>query len=389
MADTKLDDIASGAPAAATDIIYAVKDPAGTPADAKLTLGEVIDLIEASANTFTSNQVIIVTDNTNAALRVTQLGTGPVILVEDEANPDASPFIVLADGSIGVGTTSPTARFDMVTIGGGATFQNRGEGVTQNISARFTTNAIGPQVVLQKNRGTIASPSAVASADQLGVLRFQGYGGTNYRNIAEIVGTVDTYTSDTDISTYLAFFTSAAGGTSLTERLRIGQNGVMTSQASYDNTVSGSALQVTSAGVIGRTSSSIKYKTDVEDLDPALTDHAIAKLRPVWYRSKDANGDDKAEWSHIGLIAEEVDQVEKRLVRYRTVDVSYIEEPVLDGDGNPVLDESGQLEIVSYRVETELEQPAPEDVDYARLSVLLLDKVKRLEARIAALEVAQ
>jgi hypothetical protein len=56
MADTKLDDIASGAPAAATDIIYAVKDPAGTPADAKLTLGEVIDLIEASANTFTANQ---------------------------------------------------------------------------------------------------------------------------------------------------------------------------------------------------------------------------------------------------------------------------------------------------------------------------------------------
>lgn len=56
MADTKLADIASGAPAAATDIIYAVKDPGGTPADAKLTLGEVIDLVESSANTFTANQ---------------------------------------------------------------------------------------------------------------------------------------------------------------------------------------------------------------------------------------------------------------------------------------------------------------------------------------------
>ncbi len=56
MADTKLSDLSSGAPAAATDIIYAVKDPSGTPADAKLTLGEVIDLIEGSANTFTANQ---------------------------------------------------------------------------------------------------------------------------------------------------------------------------------------------------------------------------------------------------------------------------------------------------------------------------------------------
>lgn len=56
MADTKLADLSSGAPAAATDIIYAVKDPGGAPADAKLTLGEVIDLVEGSANTFTANQ---------------------------------------------------------------------------------------------------------------------------------------------------------------------------------------------------------------------------------------------------------------------------------------------------------------------------------------------
>jgi hypothetical protein len=41
MPDQKLVDLASGAPAVSTDIIYAVKDPSGTPADAKLTLGEV------------------------------------------------------------------------------------------------------------------------------------------------------------------------------------------------------------------------------------------------------------------------------------------------------------------------------------------------------------
>jgi hypothetical protein len=142
-------------------------------------------------------------------------------------------------------------------------------------------------------------------------------------------------------------------------------NGALNSQPTYDLTGSGSNVIVTSAGNIRRTSSSIRYKTDVEDLDTALADHAIDRLRPVWYRSRNADGDDKATWSHFGLIAEEVDLVEKRLVRYRTVSVTTNE----DGE----------------RVETPLANPEPEDVDYSRLSVLLLDAVRRMKADLASL----
>ena len=58
-------------------------------------------------NTFTASQVISVTDNTNAALRVTQLGTGDALRVEDEANPDATPFVVDANGRVGIGNPLP------------------------------------------------------------------------------------------------------------------------------------------------------------------------------------------------------------------------------------------------------------------------------------------
>lgn len=54
-------------------------------------------------NTFSANQIISVTDNTNAALRVTQLGTGDAFVVEDSANPDSSPFVINAGGNVGVG----------------------------------------------------------------------------------------------------------------------------------------------------------------------------------------------------------------------------------------------------------------------------------------------
>ena len=65
------------------------------------------------SNTFVKNQVISVTDNTNAALRITQLGSANAIVVEDSTNPDSSPFVVTATGNVGIGTDSPTTRLDV------------------------------------------------------------------------------------------------------------------------------------------------------------------------------------------------------------------------------------------------------------------------------------
>jgi len=60
-------------------------------------------------NQFSVRQIINVTDNSNPALRVTQLGTGEALRVEDEANPDATAFVVSASGKVGVGVTPDAA----------------------------------------------------------------------------------------------------------------------------------------------------------------------------------------------------------------------------------------------------------------------------------------
>jgi hypothetical protein len=70
----------------------------------------------ATANTFTANQIISVTDNTNAALRITQAGTGNALLVEDEANPDSTPFVIKADGKVGIGTASPDNALEVSSL---------------------------------------------------------------------------------------------------------------------------------------------------------------------------------------------------------------------------------------------------------------------------------
>jgi hypothetical protein len=52
---------------------------------------------------------IIESNTSAAAFRVTQLGTGNAIAVEDSTNPDSTPFVVTADGRVGIGTASPTS----------------------------------------------------------------------------------------------------------------------------------------------------------------------------------------------------------------------------------------------------------------------------------------
>ena len=76
---------------------------------------------QANSTTFTSNVVVSVSDNTNAALRITQTGTGEAIRVEDSANPDATSFVVDANGDVKIGTTV-TAKFAFSDFVAGKTF---------------------------------------------------------------------------------------------------------------------------------------------------------------------------------------------------------------------------------------------------------------------------
>jgi hypothetical protein len=46
-------------------------------------------------------------------VRITQLGTGNALVVEDSANPDSSPFVVTGIGSVGIGTASPAFTADI------------------------------------------------------------------------------------------------------------------------------------------------------------------------------------------------------------------------------------------------------------------------------------
>jgi len=145
-----------------------------------------------------------------------------------------------------------------------------------------------------------------------------------------------------------------------------------------------------------RSTSSLTYKRDVEDLDSNIADQ-ILNLRPVWYRSKCAA--DCKDWSWYGLIAEEVAEIDPRFVHYGYQEDAYqfIEttETVELPPNDPRREGGLETEEVT-RQERQLKadaQKVPNGVAYERLVVPLLDIIKRqkiqlesFEARLAALE---
>ena len=80
-------------------------------------------------------------------------------------------------------------------------------------------------------------------------------------------------------------------------------------------TARGASVVVTSAGLLQRSTSSIRYKTDVEDVQSSYANN-VWSMRPVWYRSTCAS--DRRDWSYYGLIAEEVAQLDPRLCFWNT-----------------------------------------------------------------------
>jgi len=69
-------------------------------------------------NTGSREAATFVAQGTSPAVRITQNGTGNALTVEDSTNPDATPFIVDALGSVGVGLSSLSGIDTKLTVVG-------------------------------------------------------------------------------------------------------------------------------------------------------------------------------------------------------------------------------------------------------------------------------
>ena len=218
--------------------------------------------------------------------------------------------LISSDGSVAIGPTTSSASLtinretnSVSSYGSALATSEIQSGVTAEYwgyrsepsteAASFTLSELKHFISAQ---GTIGSGSAVTNQ----------YGYYADASLASATNNYGFYSSVPGISGNWAFYGAGSAESYF--------GGEITSPGTYANTTANAAnLHIDSTGKIFRSSSSLRYKKNVETLTDAEADVILNGLRPVTFHSNDQ---DLEEVGHLGLIAEEVAEVDPRLAHF-------------------------------------------------------------------------
>ena len=297
MADVKISALpASTTPLAGTEVLPIVQSSTTKQVSvADLTAGRAVSALSLTStttlgvtgtSTLSGNAIISVTDNTNAALRITQRGTGNALLVEDSTNPDASPFVIDATGSVILGHTTNLTSYQIQTVSAAPLDMMRWNAASSGPTAKFS----------KSRSATIGTYSIVNNNDTLGTLAFAGDDGAAFIQAASIVAAVDGTPGTNDMPGRLVFSTTADGAATPTERMRISSAGIVTMSA-----YGAGAATFSAAGVISSVSDETYKIKDGVIADPIPM---IMALEAGYYYGKpEAN---MGEGRQLGFYAQNV-----------------------------------------------------------------------------------
>jgi hypothetical protein len=168
-----------------------------------------------------ASALVVSANSADTLVRFTQTGAGNALLVEDSANPDATPFVVTAAGKLIVGATTlqnpRTGRTAAVEVNAVNVTTEDGLALT-----KWANTITGNAVVISRSRGqTVGTQVTVNNNDTLGEFISQGSDGTNFIPAASISAVVDGTPGTNDMPGRLVFSTTADGAATSTERMRI------------------------------------------------------------------------------------------------------------------------------------------------------------------------
>ena len=134
-----------------------------------------------------------------------------------------------ANNNLGIGTTAPIGKLDIVSDGGGQMF--------------FTRYGGQPQINIRRSQGTFAVPVAVSSGAS-SLLNFQNYNGTSFAASAQIQ-VVPTTQTLTDAGATMALNVVRNGTTTMTNGLLVSGANATTGAISITNGFNGPSARLT------------------------------------------------------------------------------------------------------------------------------------------------
>ena len=142
-----------------------------------------------------ADNLIVDSSTSDALVRFTQRGTGDVLRVEDSTNVDSTPLIVTADGSVGIGLSSPSKKLHVsgdaqitgnFTVGSSSLFfdvsnDNLGIGTTSPAAklhvtgstsgelVRITQTGAGAALLVEDSTNPDSTPFTVDASGKVGI----------------------------------------------------------------------------------------------------------------------------------------------------------------------------------------------------------------------------
>jgi len=153
------------------------------------TTGAVTAASVTATGAVTGASAVFSANSSSNAVRITQTGSGDALVVEDSSNPDSTPFIIKADGKVGIGTSSIYPQFIFDLRGGRTSLAADNE--QYGLGVRFT--GTGGPVYFGATSNSATPDAVISSAGGFPLATFAnsgnvGIGTTSPVNKLQVVG---------------------------------------------------------------------------------------------------------------------------------------------------------------------------------------------------------
>lgn len=195
-------------------------------------------------------------------------------------------------GLISGGTATKQAKFEIASYSSGASYG-------------------GVLLLGHSKSNTLGTFATTSSSDTLGSIQFWGVNTSPGLTLGAYIFAQQTAAAGASYVQTDLVFNCGTSSAAPTEKFRITPTAIQSLNIYNQTSGGGANVVIQSDGLLVRSTSSLKYKKDIRDITES---DVIQKLRPITYRSKSQNDDEKKRF--LGFIAEEVEKIEPMLVYY-------------------------------------------------------------------------